>query len=50
MTEDCLKLAFAKFYFTYDVAKLQRDLFANERGLLDHLAMMWETVAAYMAS
>ena len=47
--EDCLKLQFAKYYLTYDVMKLQRDFFTNQRGLLDHLARVWETVAAYLS-
>jgi hypothetical protein len=30
--------------------RLQKDLFTNQRGLLDHLCKMWEIVSAYMAS
>lgn len=29
--------------------KLQRDLFSNERGLLDHLCKFWEVMAAYLS-
>lgn len=49
LTEDCLKIEFGQFYLTYDVMKLQKDLFTNERGLLDHFAKFWEIVAAYMS-
>ena len=41
---------FGKFYLTRDIMKLQRDLFTNQRGLLDHFAKFWQTIAAYMAS
>ena len=34
---------------TEDVMKLQRDLFTNQRGLLDHLAKFWEIIAAYLS-
>jgi hypothetical protein len=50
LQEDCLKLSFAEYYLTYDVMKLQRDLFTNQRGLLDHLAGVWQTVAAYLSN
>lgn len=30
--------------------KLQKDFFTNQRGLLDHLAKVWETVSAYLAN
>jgi endoglycosylceramidase len=39
--EDCLSAPFAEFYLTYDVMKLQKDLWTNERGLLDHLIKFW---------
>ena len=41
---------FGKFYATFDVMKLQKDLFTNQRGLLDHFARFWETVAAYLSA
>lgn len=50
MQEDCLKISFAEYYLTYDVMKLQRDFFTNQRGLLDHLAAVWETVSAYLSN
>lgn len=50
LIEDCLKISFAEYYLTYDVMKLQKDFFTNERGLLDHLGKAWEIVAAYLAN
>jgi endoglycosylceramidase len=41
LREDCLKIPFSQFYLTYDIMKLQRDLFTNQRGLLDHLCKVW---------
>lgn len=41
LTEDCLKTEFGKFYLTYDVMKLQKDFFTNQRGLLDSFVRFW---------
>lgn len=30
--------------------KLQKDLFTNQRGLLNHLVKFWEIVSAYMST
>lgn len=29
--------------------KLQKDLFTNQRGLLDHLCKFWEIITAYLS-
>ena len=30
--------------------KLQKDLFTNERGLLDHFCKFWEIITAYLST
>jgi hypothetical protein len=44
-----LKIDFGAFYLTFDVMRLQKDFFTNQRGLLDHFTKFWEIVAAYMS-
>ena len=43
---ECLKMVFAKYYFSYDVGKAFEDLYTNVDNLADSFGNFWKTVAS----
>ena len=42
---ECLKITFAKYYFSYDLGKAFEDLYTNVDGLADSFGAFWRLVA-----
>jgi len=45
-----MKMAFVKYYFTYDVVSFSHDFFTNKDGMNDKFIEMWAKVMEYFKS